>query len=280
LDYDKWYYWKNISVNSGQKYYLRGEFEQVEPLGNQKYFFGVKPSGETLQQAIANGHFYYIDPWSEGYILTLPANNGNGGTSNPYGVEITVNVSNITLDNLTGHSIMNANRCLLYWTNETLISSVSMTDDFCDFDVNLTASTAYYIHVDGSGGAYTRAWYNSIAGLPYDGVLLSVTDSLDNNFNGGYGVLTNVYKIGAVRYDYSGGASDSCTYSSGNWEINSSDYCNITSNVDVGGNNITIMGEGTTRITANITGYTTVDIHGVNSSAKAIVECYNGVCFK
>ena len=28
-----------------------------------KYWFGIKPHGESMQEAIANHHFYYLDPW-------------------------------------------------------------------------------------------------------------------------------------------------------------------------------------------------------------------------
>lgn len=48
-----------------------------------KYFWGVKPSGETLQEAIASGHAYFIDPWwnsSWSYRKKLVFNNAGGGT--------------------------------------------------------------------------------------------------------------------------------------------------------------------------------------------------------
>jgi len=46
---------------------------------------------------------------------------------------------------------------------------------------------------------------------------------------------------------------DTCTYTSGNWIIGCSDYCNITSNTDVGANSIIISGSGYFNIQANIT---------------------------
>ena len=45
---------------------------------------------------------------------------------------------------------------------------------------------------------------------------------------------------------------DTCTYTSGNWVVDCSDNCLITSEVDVGGNDIYITGTGTFRTTANI----------------------------
>lgn len=73
--------------------------------------------------------------------------------------------------------------------------------------------------------------------------------------------------------------SNSCTYSSGNWIIQSKDYCNITSNVNLGGNNLTINGTGITTLTANVTGWKNIWLYGVSSISQAIVKCMNGGCF-
>ena len=40
---------------------------------------------------------------------------------------------------------------------------------------------------------------------------------------------------------------------SGNWEVNCADYCNITSNVEVGGNSIILSGIGYFNVQSNIT---------------------------
>jgi len=75
--------------------------------------------------------------------------------------------------------------------------------------------------------------------------------------------------------------SDTCTYSgSGNWQIDCDDFCNLTTNTNLGENNITINGTGTTRITGNLTNYTLIDIWGTDTSNKCIVECSDGGCFK
>jgi hypothetical protein len=73
--------------------------------------------------------------------------------------------------------------------------------------------------------------------------------------------------------------ADSCTYSSGNWNILFSDYCNITSPVDVAGNNITISGIGKFTTTANITGWNTLRMFGTNPNDWN-AYCINGGCFK
>jgi parallel beta-helix repeat protein len=79
------------------------------------------------------------------------------------------------------------------------------------------------------------------------------------------------------RYFILGGG---CTYSSGNWNINCSQYCNITSNVDVLGNNISIIGVGTVTVSANVSNYMNLHINGENSVNICRVRCINGGCFK
>jgi len=45
---------------------------------------------------------------------------------------------------------------------------------------------------------------------------------------------------------------DTCTYTSGNWNVDCSDNCSITSNVNLGGNNLSLYGTGHFSLQANI----------------------------
>jgi len=63
-------------------------------------------------------------------------------------------------------------------------------------------------------------------------------------------------------FSYLTTTADTCTYTSGNWAVDCSDDCEISSNVDVGGNNITIIGTGTFTMTANVTNYEKITIKG------------------
>ena len=48
--------------------------------------------------------------------------------------------------------------------------------------------------------------------------------------------------------------SDTCTYGgSGDWEVDASDNCDITTNTDIGTNSLIITGTGTFTLNANIT---------------------------
>ena len=48
-------------------------------------------------------------------------------------------------------------------------------------------------------------------------------------------------------------STDTCTYSSGNWDVDCSDYCNITTITSLPSNNLTLTGTGVFTILANIT---------------------------
>lgn len=73
--------------------------------------------------------------------------------------------------------------------------------------------------------------------------------------------------------------TDTCTYTSGDWDILFDDNCVITSNVDVGGNDISITGTGTFLTTANITGYNLLHISGDGDPENAVATCRDGGCF-
>ena len=71
LGFDKWYYKQGINANAGQIYKLKLDFEHQTLGGSNKYFFGFKPSSQTIQQAIDSGTFYYIDPWTESWNANI-----------------------------------------------------------------------------------------------------------------------------------------------------------------------------------------------------------------
>ena len=62
---DKWYYIKDVAVVAGEAKQLRAWIEvpiSLEEVSG-KYWFAVKPSSETISEAISSGHFYSLDPW-------------------------------------------------------------------------------------------------------------------------------------------------------------------------------------------------------------------------
>ncbi len=72
--------------------------------------------------------------------------------------------------------------------------------------------------------------------------------------------------------------ADSCTYSSGDWNIDASDNCVISTLVDVGGNSVSLTGSGTLTITSSGS-IANSDLFAVHGS-DALVTCRNtGGCY-
>lgn len=55
---------------------------------------------------------------------------------------------------------------------------------------------------------------------------------------------------------------------------------NLSLNVDVQGNNISIIGAGTVVVTGNVTNYKNLHIEGEDSVNICTVRCIEGGCFK
>lgn len=108
----------------------------------------------------------------------------------------------------------------------------------------------------------------------------------DFNSNGVNDVIDTASKENAVTANrpklavtYEEAPSDTCTYSSGNWAVDCADNCSITSDVNLGGNNITITGAGTFTTSANITNFGSGSrVTGINSSSICTIRCLNGGC--
>lgn len=62
--------------------------------------------------------------------------------------------------------------------------------------------------------------------------------------------------------DSCGAVANTCTYTSGNWQIDCSENCTIDVNTDVGGNNITFDGVGVITMNANVSNWVVGRIQG------------------
>ena len=135
------------------------------------------------------------------------------------------------------------------------------------------------------GGSYTWVIYGSDSDLWSES--WAYTDINDVDF----GVVLSAHNANAdfatasvntivVKVYYSEAPSDTCTYSAGNWNVDCSDNCVISSPVDVSGNEIFIIGTGTFVTTVDITGYNKLHIRGTDASNICRVTCKGGGCFK
>lgn len=99
-----WYYAQNKHINADQLYKLRYNLEvPFNPNGTSgKYAVALKPSSETIQEAIANGHLYILDPWwdsSYAYRYPLGINfTGEGATYDDAIISVNVTNFNGSLD--------------------------------------------------------------------------------------------------------------------------------------------------------------------------------------
>ena len=93
---NKWYYTKGASINTNKNYFFRVYVRVPVSLtpSRGKYWFAIKPSDETIQQAISNGHLYYLDPWWDSnwnYRRNITIDNSaNSNTLTDYQVPINV----------------------------------------------------------------------------------------------------------------------------------------------------------------------------------------------
>ncbi len=155
-----------------------------------------------------------------------------------------------------------------------LVSSCSGVPSACSTYSN--NSTCAFAGCDWS--PYQQFWYAD--GIGWKINITVPTDSLaglqDLFLNATYFEATRTEtEIDAISYP----VVDTCTYSSGNWEVNCSDGCNITSTVNLNGNNISIIGVGTFITNVSIHNWTGFHIEGINSSDRCIVTCKQGGCF-
>lgn len=66
---NKWFYAKNIPIQKDKNYYFRVYLDFPINKGfsssniDEKYWMALKPSGESISQAISNNHLYALDPW-------------------------------------------------------------------------------------------------------------------------------------------------------------------------------------------------------------------------
>lgn len=69
--FDRWYYSNNLPVQADKTYTIAVWMEQSNTISAGKYGFAIKPSFQTLDQAITAGNFYYLDPWWDSDFTSL-----------------------------------------------------------------------------------------------------------------------------------------------------------------------------------------------------------------
>ena len=154
-------------------------------------------------------------------------------------------------------------------------------DEVRIYNRSLSASEIQNLYELGSYHIEWGDWESS--GVKEDGV--PITSQEDGKFMQFKDVFaTNNTDVSAYVLNYSVEIEeepivDTCTYTSGDWDIDCSDDCSITSDVDVGGNDISITGTGTFTTASNIFNFGDLYIEGTDSSNRCKVTCLGG-CFQ
>ncbi|MFA5953201.1 MAG: DUF2341 domain-containing protein [Candidatus Pacearchaeota archaeon] len=197
-------------------------------------------------------------------------------------------------DNSTGNVIRNISINSTYTSSTLSLLKVNSSNNVFCLN-NFTSNLGIYINDSNGSNTYNCSYGGKVQGNIYENVnngtinvLGSENSSIANYYIGKYGSgypynqtnsLNKIY--GAVDYVPLTIYLTSCAYSgSGNWVINCSENCTILSNTDVVENNISILGVGTFRTSANITGFSKLIIAGIDSSNICRVTCFDGGCFK
>jgi len=140
--------------------------------------------------------------------------------------------------------------------------SIIIDGDKCDVKVDLsdnggtTYGTKKTLTYNVDGGEITQTLGGATSGNAYWGLTLIDTDFSNANFRAR--IEMDILTGGATEFDldhiqakvyYT--VSDTCTYSSGNWNVNCYDNCTVSSTVNLAGNNLNIGGYGRFTVASN-----------------------------
>lgn len=222
--------------------------------GTSEFFNGTIDEVRISSKNLSNGWIKteYNNQFSPSTFHTVGAEETSADTTSP---QWSVNSTNGTAVNTwISHGV--------YWTDSAL--------------------SGYIFEFDNATGSFANnSWVAMIGTTNWSNVTKGINSTV------GLTIRWRVYSNDSVNninstsiFSYLTTSANTCTYTSGNWNVLFSDYCNITSNVQAGAgvNNVTITGTGEFRTTANITGFKNVNFLGAGSNNK--VFCMNGGCFK
>jgi len=214
--------------------------------------------------------------------VTTYTNTGssNAGNSMP---DLFLEVNNGTWKTIGNLSVSGTGNVSSDLTSYTDVLAAWATNDNRDFRLiprymdyssgaDVIAWNGVYVYIEYNLSENTTSWETEWTDTSSSGTY-NVTDIYANDTNGNIN-HTSYENVGFVVL-----GADTCTYSSGDWDVDCSDDCSITSAVDLGGNNIEISGTGTFKTTASIYNYGTLTIKGTDSNNKCIVTCAGG-CFE
>ena len=213
--YDKWYYVKDVPVIVGTQYTVRAWIEvpisTIPQTG--KYYFAVKPSSETIQEAILNEHFYYLDPWwNSSWLKKRPIlinNTGNATVLTNYQVKLNVTYDSDMQADFDDIRVINdtSGAAVPYWIESKVNSSyANVWFNASSIPASVWTNSTYYLYYgnaavsDGGSGNNTFILYTGLKTADY-------VSSLDISGAAGYIYEANVQGTNANIIDFGFGDS-------------------------------------------------------------------------
>jgi hypothetical protein len=292
---------ENSSSNHGV------EYEYVTALEAAKAFFRIEDDTAPNLTLSVDGDYVIVDSTEELYGPPVISININDGTTTNYTLETTEVVNGTQwrfnnseyVDNAIGYRARGTDKGFNVAIGD-MVSSITITTPTTETpaqvslgNYNITVGFKFYalgsertsnvtlqnitvggIECNTSGhGAFAHNGTDWVQNCTVDSGLTGLQDLI---VTANHTLTPDISETeeDAVLYD-------TCTYGgSGNWAVNCSDNCTISSNVNLGGNNISIVGFGTFLLNANITNYTKAYFIGLSSTERCTVSCVGGHCFK
>lgn len=171
---NKWWYTQDVPITQDTEYVFRVYIKNLDPFGaGHKYWFAIKPSSESISEAVSSGHLYALDPWTSSlgnnlvayYNFSTWIESVNGGewnlTTGDGTPEVVSNASCLNLEDQSCGFIDSTNE---YW-NVTAPGFFGLNES-----TEVKASKCYWLRRDASTGAYMSkgnndaGWMDSIHG--------------------------------------------------------------------------------------------------------------------
>jgi hypothetical protein len=210
---------------------------------------------------------------------TTDTNNVRGGVCFRINASITDNVYLKSLNRTPGCTAKNAE--LLYGcaTNPggctaTVWTGVNTSNNLFTLatPLLLNKSLEYCVAMwNNDSSSFTR--YYGDAGAPVKRPTLNYTDTFYTN--GKFPANYNYMNVFITTIQVGDTVTNSCSYTSGNWNINIKDNCNITTAISLNRANLTINGSNTSTdrlyITGSIKNFSNIIYQGVNTNTWGIL---------
>lgn len=232
----KWFLFRNIPVVQNQEYKFRVWLEPQIHSGNYKYWYAIKPSSETLSDAINNGHLYALDPWGASFSSWGFRKQGwvqadqfvDAQTNFPVYINITDadikdeaqnDGDDLVFTASDGETVLNHELVTYNSTNGHIIAWVNFTS------IANGANTTFFLYYGNAGCAaqedVPNTWHSQFKLIYHmnhsDTQISGCFDSTSNAFHGTYSgsLPTDAYVNGEQYGQYWDGNGDYVTFPAG-----------------------------------------------------------------